>query len=177
MPSLEQVKQQIANNPHTYIFWTWKEIRALPKILERDEPVKALTSGIMDNATWLLVCTDRRLIFLNCGMFYGQRQVQMPLDRIQSIDYHFIIAFGSITVWDGASSFRIGMIAKNSILPFVKTAEELMFAFKKGVKPSEAPSTNALDVTNKLIKLSELVEKGHLTQAEFEEQKRKLLAD
>ncbi len=176
MPTLEQVKEQIANYPHTYIFWTWKEVRALPKILEKDEPIKAITSGLMNNVTWLLVCTDRRLVFLDCGMFYGMRQVQMPLDRIQSIDYRFTICFGSITVWDGASDFTIGMITKASILPFVKTTEEMMFANKKGKAAAASENSGAMDVTTQLIKLAELKEKGHLTQAEFDEQKRKLLA-
>lgn len=181
MPTLEQVKQQIADYPHTYIFWTWKEVRALPKILEKNEPIKAVTSGLMNNATWLLVCTDRRLIFLNCGMFFGQRQVQMPLDRIKSIDYHFTICFGSITVWDGASDFTIGMISKASILPFVKTTEELMFAMKKSPartakETEETVLASPQDSTTQLIKLAELREKGLLTQEEFEQQKRKLLA-
>jgi hypothetical protein len=178
MPTLEQVKQQIADYPHTYIFWTWKEVRKLPKILEKDEPVKAVTSGLMENATWLLVCTDRRLIFLNCGMFYGVRQVQMPLDRIQSIDYDFTIYFGSIKVWDGASHFSIGMIARSSILPFVKTAEELMYAVRKshGQKVPDAPSPATMDVTSQLIKLAELKDAGHLTQEEFNAQKQKLLS-
>src|SRR5688572_14702666 len=155
MPTLEQVKQQVANYPHTYIFWTWKEVRALPSLLEKDESIKALTSGLMGNATWLLVCTDRRLIFLNCGMFFGQRLVQVPLDRIQSIDYSFVICFGSITVWDGASAFRIGMIAKASIVPFVKTTQELMFALKNKQPKS---SGDATDVASQIERLAHLKE-------------------
>jgi hypothetical protein len=173
MPTLEQVKQQVANYPHTYIFWTWKEVRALPSILEEGEPIKAVTSGMMSNATWLLVCTDRRLIFLNCGMFFGLRQVQMPLDRIQSIDYSFVICFGSITVWDGASSFSIGMIARASIMPFVKTVQELISVMRKGGGKGGATGN---DIASQLERLAGLKEKGHITQQEFDEQKKKLLS-
>lgn len=179
MPTLAEVKQQIANYPHTYVFWTGKEIKALPKILERDEPVKALTSGLMNNATWLLVCTDRRVVFLNCGMFFGVQQASIPLDRIQSIDYNFTIYYGSITVRDAQKDYTLGMISRASILPFIKTTEELMYKVRKahGQPVPEAPPANApMDVTTQLLKLAELREKGHLTEAEFADQKRRLLA-
>jgi hypothetical protein len=176
MPTLDEVKRQINAFPHRYIFWTQKEIRALPEILDRDEVVKAATSGLMDSATWLAICTNRRLIFLNRGMLYGLRQVQFPLDRIQSIDHAFTIFFGSIRVWDGASAFTINMVLKSSILPFVRITEEAMYALRKTQSPS-AQSTHApaTDTATQLAKLVELKEKGYLTDAEFQAQKKKLL--
>ena len=173
MPTLEEIKRQVSAYPHRYIFWTQKEVRALPEILYDDEKIKAVTSGMMNGATWLLVCTDRRLIFLNRGMFYGLRQVQLPLDRIQSIDHSATIAFGSISVWDGASSISINMVLKGSIPPFVRATEEAMYALRKGAKPASA--TAPLDVASQIAKLAELKEKGHLTDAEFQAQKKKLL--
>lgn len=177
MPSLKEVQRQIEAWPHRYIFWTKKEVRALPKILDEDEVVKAATSGLMDGVTWLAVCTNRRLIFINCGMFYGLRQVQLPLDRIQSIDHEFTIVFGSIRVWDGASAFTISMVLKSSILPFVRVAEETMYALRKSQSQAAAAPSSAqpLDVASQLAKLAELKEKGHLTEAEFQSQKKKLL--
>lgn len=174
MPTLDEVKRQIAAYPHRYIFWTQKEIRALPDILDRDETIRAVTSGMMDNTTWLAVCTNRRLIFINRGMLYGVRQVQFPLDRIQSIDHAFTIFFGSIRVWDGASAFTIGMVLKSSILPFVRITEESMYALRKS-QFAPAPSNAPTDVAGQLAKLAELKEKGHLTEAEFLAQKKKLL--
>ncbi len=173
MPSLAEIDRQIDAYGNAYIFWTRKEIRALPEILEHDESVKAITSGLMDNATWLAVCTDRRVIFMNRGMFYGLRQIQVPLDRIQAIDHEFTIFFGSIRVWDGASAFTISMVLKSSILPFVKVAQEQMQIARKGIK-TEAP-TASNDVASQLQKLAELKEKGYLTEEEFQSQKKKLL--
>lgn len=178
MPSHDQIKRQIAAYPHRYVFWTQKEIRALPEILDNDESIKAATSGMMDGSTWLAVCTNRRLIFLNRGMFYGLRQVQFPLDRIQSIDHAFTIFFGSIRVWDGASAFSIGMVLKSSILPFVRVTEESMYALRKAQSSPQVVASHAqqpLDVASQLAKLAELKERGHLTEAEFQAQKKKLL--
>lgn len=173
MPTLAEIKRQIAANPHNYIFWTQKEIRALPDILDHDEAVKAVTSGIMDNATWLAVCTNRRVIFLNRGMFFGTRQLQVPLERIQMIDHEFAVFFGSIRVWDGASYFTIGTVLKSSILPFVKATEEAMHEAKKQQKSTPQPHT---DIASQLEKLVQLKEKGYLTEEEFQAQKKKLLA-
>jgi hypothetical protein len=175
MPSLEEIREQINAYPHRYIFWTKKEIRALPEILDDDERILAITSGMRDGATWLLVCTNRRLIFLNRGMFFGLRQIQLPLDRIQSIDHSAVILFGNISVWDGASSISIRMVLESSILPFVRITEEAMYALRKG-QSKPAAAAQPLDVASQLAKLAELKEKGHLTDAEFQAQKKKLLS-
>jgi hypothetical protein len=176
MPTLDEVNRQIQSFPHRYIFWTQKEIKALPEILDNGEVIKAATSGLMDNCTWLAVCTNRRLIFLNRGMIYGLRQVQFPLDRIQSIDHEFTIFFGSIRVWDGASAFTISLVLKSSILPFVRVTEEAMYAYRKEqTAPRSTPSAPVTDIAGQISKLAELKEKGYLTDAEFQAQKKKLL--
>jgi hypothetical protein len=176
MPTIDDVKRQIAAYKNRYIFWTEKEIRALPEILDDGESVLAITSGIVDTSTWLAVCTQRRVIFLNRGMVYGLRQVQFPLDRIQSIDHSFTIVFGSIRVWDGASAFTLNLVLKNSIMPFVRVTEENMYALKKQQHTAPAARQPATDVASQLAKLAELKEKGHLTEAEFQAEKKKLLA-
>lgn len=174
MPSLAEIKRQIEACPGHYIFWTQKEIRALPQILDEDEAIKAVTSGLMDATTWLAVCTNRRLLFINRGMFYGLRQVQLPLDRIQSLDHEFTIFFGSIRVWDGASAFTISMVLKSSIMPFVKATQEEMHRLRTSSKATPSPA-QATDVASQLMKLAELKEKGYLTEEEFQSQKKKLL--
>ena len=173
MPTLADVRQQIEAYPHRYIFWTGKEVRALPAILDAGEHIKAVTSGYVNGSTWLAVCTDRRVIFLNCGMFYGVQQVQYPLDRIQSITNSFTLFFGSISVWDGATAFTINMVRKDSIAPFVKTTEETMY-LQKHLQPKPV-TIQPVDVASQLAKLAELKEKGYLTDAEFQTQKKKLL--
>lgn len=174
MPTLAEIERQIENYGHSYIFWTRKEIRALPEILEHGENLKAITSGFMNNATWLAVCTDRRIIFLNRGMIYGLRQIQVPLDRIQAIDHEFTIFFGSISVWDGASSFTIAMVLKSSILPFVKATQEQLQIIRNITKKPTHPAAN--DVASQIERLATLKEKGHLTEEEFQTQKKKLLS-
>jgi hypothetical protein len=192
MQSLENIQQQIRALPHRYIFYTKKEIRSLPDILGEREKILALTSGYMQGNTWLCVCTDQRLLFLDRGMFFGLRQVQMNLDRIQSIDASGAIFFGSIRVWDGASSIEVRMVLKSSIQPFVRTVQEAMDRYKRLmvqdmahnihtahhiVKSQQATSPSSEDWVAELERLSQLHKEGHLSDKEFQSAKRKLLAE
>jgi len=183
MPTLAEVKQQVAAYPHLrtlwpYQFWVNKEINSLPEILDHHETIKALASGRQNNLTWLAVCTDRRLIFLNRGTLWGTEQAQMPLDRIQSIDHQFMIFFGSIRVFDGVNVFQLNTVLKSSILPFVKITEEMMYAQRHvPARPAAAAPavSHPMDVASQLAKLADLKEKGYLTDEEFQAQKKKLL--
>ena len=192
MPTLEQIYHQINALPHKYIFYTKKEINYLPEILNENEFVMALTSGFMDNKTWLAVCTNSRVIFLDKGMFFGLNTVQMSHDRIQSIDSSYGILFGTIRMWDGATSMSISMVLKGSVDPFVRTVRHAIDEHRKSTmreamgipeggfaqvtgSPPAAATAAPVDPASQLAKLADLVEKGYLTREEFEAQKAKLL--
>ena len=198
MQTIEQIRQQIANLPHRYVFYTKKEIRYLPEILADDERILALTSGYMRGDTWLCVCTTKRILFLDRGFFFGLRQVQMNLDRIQSIDASSAIVFGAIRVWDGASSIQIRMVLKSSIQPFVRTVQEAMDNYKRmmvhslahnvedahraakhdqAIAQKKANQQSNANWIDELEKLSQLHKEGHLSDKEFHVAKRKLLAE
>ncbi len=189
MPTLDQIWQQINALPHKYVFYTRKEIRYLPKILGENERILALTSGFMNNRTWLAVCTNRRVLFVDRGMFFGLRQLQMNLDRIQAIDSGFGLAFGSIRVWDGAASMEIGMVLKSSVAPFVKTVQEAMDKYKRLMVHELATTATGAhqaasvagtlpqnQLINELERLAKLKADGHLSEQEYAAAKAKLLA-
>ncbi len=179
MPTLKQIEEQIGRLPHRYIFWTQKEIRALPEILDADERVVAITSGIMDGSTWLATCTNRRVIFLNKNMFFGAQQQQIALDRLQSIDHQYTIFFGEIRVWDGASYFTLRMVAKSSIEAFVSATQRAAAEYKQHLQsghPAKSGANAGASVAAELEKLADLKARGVLTEEEFAAQKRKLLS-
>lgn len=186
MRSLDGIKKEIAALPNTYIFGTQKEIRYLPQILADDEHILALTSGYMNNRTWLAVCTTQRVLFIDRGMFFGLRQVQMNLDRIQAVESNFGLAFGGIRVWDGASAIQISMVLKSTVAPFVKTVQEAMDRYKRTMVHDIAyAATNSgrtvhaalasADFIHELERLSKMRAEGHLSDAEFAAAKAKLL--
>ena len=189
MPTIDQVWSEIRALPHKYIFYTRKEIRYLPKVLSDNEHILALTSGLMNNRTWLAVCTTKRVLFLDRGMFFGLRQLQMNLDRIQAIDSSFGLMFGSIRVWDGAASMNVSLVLKSSVAPFVKTVQDAMDRYKRQmVYDLAATATSAhgtamvagsippAPMINELERLAKLKADGHLTEQEYAAAKAKLLS-
>ena len=185
MVTIDQVWQQINALPDRYVFYTRKEIRYLPKILVDGERILALTSGFLNKHTWLCVCTSQRILFIDRGMFWGLRQIQMNLDRIQAIDSSYSLFFGSIRVWDGASAFQIGLVPKSSIAAFVRTVQAGMDHYKRqmvhdivgqasGVAHPAAPQGTPW--IGELERLAQLKSSGHISEAEYAAAKAKLLA-
>ena len=52
-------------------FFTKRELNHLPAVLFDEEQVLAFSSGMMDGNTWLIALTDRRVIFLDKGLLFG----------------------------------------------------------------------------------------------------------
>ena len=187
MQSMEHIWAQIDALPHKYIFYTRKEIRYLPNILGDNERILALTSGLMQNRTWLAVCTDRRILFLDRGMFFGLKQVQINLDRLQTIESEIGLVFGSIRVVDAGSAMTISMVLRSSIAPFVRTVQEAMDQYKRHMAYDLArATTNAMpnsadphpagtNMLNELERLAKLHSDGHLTPDEYAAAKAKLV--
>jgi hypothetical protein len=182
MPTLEEVKAQINALPEKYVFYTKKEINYLPKILVEGEEVRAITSGFLGNRTVLAVCTNRRMLFLDKGMFFGLRQWQMALDRIQSIDGNYLIVFGAIRIWDGASAVNMGMVWAKSIDPFIKATRAAIDEYRRisfqevtGAAAGNRQKEEKSDLASQLERLAALWKDGVLTDEEFQAQKKKLL--
>lgn len=169
----EEVKAQLAKLGELDTFGTKKEIKALPEILRDGESIHALTSGFYDGNTWLITCTNQRLIFLDKGMLYGLKQVDIPLDKVNSVVCETGLIFAKVIVWDGASKIVIENISKAQGKEFTNRVTDTLHAYKeRRFAPLKAP----VDVADQLSKLADLMAKGVLSEEEFKEQKKKLLA-
>lgn len=186
MQTQEQVWAQVKEISHRYIFYTRKEINYLPKVLADHERILALTSGFMQNRTWLAVCTDKRILFIDRGMFFGVKQIQINLDRLQTIESEIGLVFGSIRVVDAGSAMSIGMVLRASIAPFVRTVQDAMDRYKRTMAYDIAHATtnaahtksaesHAPNMISELERLAKLKQDGHLTEEEYQTAKTKLL--
>ena len=129
-PRAVEIAEQIAAIGETDTFGTKKEIRYLPEVLAPDETIVGLTSGALDGNTWLIVCTDRRVVFLDKGMLYGLKQTEIPLDSISSVSQETGMMFGSITVTGaGLSGMSIKQISKSSVGKFARAVQEARQAY------------------------------------------------
>ena len=176
MPTLDEIQKQIKMLGQVDTFGTKKEIKYLPEILADDESVLYLTSGLMDGNTWLIVCTEKRIIFLDKGMIYGLKQREIPLEKINSIEQKTGMVFGSIGIWDGASRMEIRNVMKKTVKPFVETVNRAREALKNAEGGKQQVSKNSGgDVVSQLERLAKLREQGVLTDDEFRAQKNKIL--
>lgn len=161
---------RIAKESGDHRFFTRKEVRYLPELLSADEQVLAFSSGFLDGTTWLIALTDRRIVFLDKGLIYGLKQTAIDLDRVHSISGETGLLFGKIIISDGASPRTIDKVGKSSVKIFTNKVQEAIEARKK--KRHAPPPPNPYD---QLEKLAALLERGVLSSAEFEREKRKIL--
>ena len=87
MRTLKQIKEMLAKGGATHFWGTKREVKELPKIITDNEVVTYATSGYYESHTWLIVSTSKRIIFLDKGMFFGLKQIEIPLNKINSIVY------------------------------------------------------------------------------------------
>ena len=173
MPTAQQIREQLDNLPDKYIFWTKKEVNYLPQVMVEGEELRALTSGYSNNHTVLAACTNRRILFLDKGMFFGLNQSQVGLDRVQAIDGSYKIFFGSIRIWDGAAAINLNMVLAKSIDPFIRAVRTSIEEYKR-ISFKEVTGA-ATDVAGQIERLVKLLDSGHLSAEEFETQKHKIL--
>lgn len=150
-----------------------KEIKALTKILDNNETIQYATSGVLDG-TILMVLTQRRVLFVDCGLLYGMKQTEIPLDMVNSVSFKKGLLMGTITISHGSGNSLIKNVPSNNcsiMAEKVKKSAEEYKGRKINVKTSPEAS-----IADELLKLKSLVESGILTQEEFEAQKAKLLA-
>ena len=179
MPSFEDIVEQIHALPSSYIFYTKKEIKRLPNILTDGEEIRALTSGFADYRTVLCVTTNKRIIFLDRGMFFGQRQRQMSLDKVQSVVGDYLVFFGNITISDGSSSMGAKMVLAKSIDPYVQATQAAMEEFRTMTfrEIAHNATRTGADIASQLERLAALEGSGHITKEEFEREKERLLGN
>ena len=175
MRTLESIQAEIKALGEVDLFGTAKEVSHLPEVLHDDENIKYLTSGLMNGTTWLIVCTQKRIVLLDYGMFFGVKQSEMNLENINSISYQTGLLFGSIEIWHGGARMQIENCEKKTVKPFVEAVQSAMKALKAASQPAPRTSAPVQDVAGQLEKLATLVEKGLLTKEEFDAQKAKLL--
>ena len=109
------------------MFFTKRELHHLPKVLMGMEQVIAFSSGLMDGNTWLIVLTDRRVLFLDKGWVYGLKQVAIPLDKITSVSGKTGIFFGTIEI-QTSEPRKITNVLKATVLPFTNMLQEALVA-------------------------------------------------
>lgn len=155
-------------------FFTKKERKYLPEVLDENEVLKAMTSGTLDGNTWLICVTTKRVLFLDKGMVAGLKQKDLLLEHITAVSSKTGFLMGEISVATSGGSHEIKNIEKKYV-PMVTSVLNDMLR-NKSAAPAQAAAPAGDDVVSKLERLAKLKEQGILNDEEFAAQKAALLA-
>jgi hypothetical protein len=168
------VDEQIAALGDFYKLFTKKERNYLHEIMTPGEIIHAMTSGLLNGNTWLVTVTDKRVLFLDKGMIYGLKQMELPISDISAISHEIGLLYGKIQVATSGGISLIEMIDKKDIKKVAEAISDLVKESKETHK--HPPSEVRDDVISQLERLANLKERGILNEDEFGQQKAKLLA-
>lgn len=153
---------------------TKKEIKYLRKLLYDNEEVFSIASGVMNRNTWLLSCTNKRILLIDCGMIYGVKHIEIMIDKINSIYFKNGLLLGEIYIQDGASAKVITNVQKYSTKPFVDSVHKAIELSKENNNTVINHIQN-VSTADEILKYKKLFDTGIISENEFEKQKKRLL--
>lgn len=139
---------------------------------QNNEDIVAMVTGNYKNKKMYLLTTNRRVVIFNKS-WLNSTQIEIPIEKINSIGQSKGVIFGEIHIWDGSSKIVINNIPKKQIAKFVRATNEQMNNYKSF--KIEINKTVEKDVTDKIEKLATLHKEGELTDYEFAMKKMELL--
>lgn len=172
-PKFQKIQKQMHDKGVNDTFGTKKEILALVDILQEDENIEFATSGFHDNNTVLLVCSDKRVLFVDKGMIFGTQSNEIPLDMVNSVSYKQGLIMGKISITNGATTSEIDHVAKKDVLTMSNTIKEQSRLFKQQVNQQQV--TTSVSDADQIRQFKKLFDDGIITQAEFDQKKKQLL--
>lgn len=179
----QKIKNELERLHANLSVFTKGEIKELPYLIPEDEPIIAITDAQFVNtlAAGILVATSKRMISVSKAMFGDAKINDYPNETIKAVSFvtnprspiiklHLgerVVEFECFMDKDDAENFydKIKDIYNNAGEQSLKQVD----AANKNV------SVSSEEILNQLEKLGKLRENGILTDAEFAEQKKKLL--
>lgn len=167
-------------------FLSKRELFYLPKLLNDGEQVLSFTTGYMDANSWLIALTDRQIIFLDVGFFYGVTSTTINLEMINSVTGETGAVMGKISIAHGGATWVIDNVWRGTVTPFTNKIRDAIERRRAALNPPPqmvaAPSEIAFSAPNlqsnpitQIQELSKLLEAGHISRKEFEELKAKAM--
>jgi len=194
---LDEIKDQIVALNARLSVLANEEVNELANVLDRDEKLLAIAEGIdlQSNREGIIFSTQKRVAFIDKKFLGGVVKNEFPLQDISSIDHieNLLYSILKINTYRGDAQFKLhnkndGRMFSNvknksknysenelrqdssPLLAFSQTIPDLV---QENVYSTDKEDPGA--IFEQLEKLGKLREIGVLTEAEFAEQKKKLL--
>ena len=107
------IQQQLQNISFFSRFFTGREISHLPSVIRDAETILGIVTGYHEEATWLIVVTDQRLLFLDKGLLVKLKVIDIPLTEIQNISYETGFFTGKLNVRTAGGAKTIDKLWKD----------------------------------------------------------------
>lgn len=156
-------------------WFTKKERNYLHEVINPGETIHAMTSGLLAGNTWLVTITNKRVLFLDKGLIYGLKQMEMPISQISAVSHKTGIMFGKLEISTAGGTKEIGQIEKKDVPKIAQIISDLVNNYREA-KSSSVGGSDKIDIVSQLERLSSLKNQGILTEEEFNQQKAKLLS-
>ena len=156
-------------------------------ILDEDEGIEALVGGTYraeqdtsrtSKHKGVAVATDKRVIFLDKGVFGSTEVSEMPFRSIEGITHSTGMMFGGVQITGiGRAGWRIEDVRpKESAKLFADSVRGLVEAHHtKAARTADQKADSPMSAPEELEKWAKLRNDGILTQEEFDAKKRQLL--
>ena len=154
---------------------TKREIKELPSVLWDGELPMHVVDGRYNDGFGILVATDRRLVFVDKGLF-SLKVEDFPYDRILSVEAKTGMVMGQLTVHTAGGKEEIQHVTKDRVHPLAEWIRVKIREDKTSPEPlPQAAPTAASSIADELVKLAALRDQGILSEEEFNTQKARLL--
>lgn len=184
------IKDQIAAlNPILSVL-TDSEVNALVNILEADEKVVAIAEGTFEynELKGMVLATQKAILFVDRNILGEVFKKRFPFTTITSIQHDSHLMSSSLKVFTPGFIAEFTLKSKGAAKKFYENVELYLIRYgshsEAYIKQEQKPETQQASVKkedpevifNRLEKLGKLRDDGILTEEEFAEQKKKLLA-
>lgn len=193
---LDEIKDQLVATGARLSLFVNSEVDELVNVLDKEEKIIAAAEGkyLHNNREGLIIGTERRIIFVDKKFFGGVFENEFPFHRVSSVQHDTGLMFSTLKVFTSGFTGEFKLYIKSAGKAFADAVKDYVGRTESQIRAQQeqARRQQAVQQTPKpqqeieketpavileqLEKLGKLRELGVLTEEEFAEQKKKLLA-
>lgn len=150
-----------------------KELEILEAILPKGEKIQDILGATIDGqGAGAILATNKRVLLARKGSLSKEFSISYLYNKIDSIAYKKGSYHSEIIMGTAGDTIKVTGVVNEFVIPFVQLVESNM---QKGANPVVEVKESSNDIYAELEKVKELLDKGILTQEEFDKQKAKIL--
>ncbi|MCT2564189.1 PH domain-containing protein [Chryseobacterium herbae] len=199
---LDEIKDQIVATGAKLSLFVDSEVEELVNVLDENEKLIAIAEGkyLHNNLEGIVVSTERRIIFVDKKFFGGVFENEFPLQKVSSVQHDTSLISSTLKVYTSGFTAEFKLYIKSAAKNFSDAVQDYIGRSEdqirlqqmqakqqqqqqqQVVQQSPKPQQNSEQkaapslIFEQLERLGKLREMGVLTEEEFAEQKKKLLA-